>query len=288
STKAGEESGAQAAGAARSASRRNISPRAARLAQELGLDVSLLTGTGPEGRVVEADVERARAARAERPEPPSRMRRIIAERLTESYRTAPHFFTTQSVDMTELEALRAELKGAGLKYSLNDFILKAVALALIEHPPVNGAAGKSSAGHVHLGMAVALEDGLVAPVIREAERLTLDQVHSAAEELAAKARAGKLTPDEMSGSTFTVSNLGMLDVENFTAIINPGESAILAISSVRQQPAVFGGQIAIRRLMKITLSADHRSIDGAVAAGFINSVRAKLQDGELWRSAAGR
>lgn len=282
--KASSEPGpaATAAGGA-TAERRAVSPRAARLAREAGIDVSQIAGSGPGGRVVESDVERAIA---ERPETLSGIRQVIARRVSESYRTAPHFFTTQSVDMTELEGLRAQLKTKGRTFSVNDFVLRAVVLALMEHPLVNSATDGVHLrrhSHVDLGLAVATGHGLVVPVIRQAELLSLDQTRDAAAELTERARAGKLLPDEMTGSTFTVSNMGMLDVENFTAIINPGEGAILAVSSVRKEPAVLNDQVAIRSKMKITLSADHRLIDGADAVQFVNAVRDKLEEIELWR-----
>ena len=174
------------------------------------------------------------SAIAERPKPMTRMRQIIAPRLTESFTTTPHFFVTVAADVTELVNLRSELKAQGAPYTVTDFILKAVALSLDEFPVVNSTSdGKSVRWHskIHLGLAVELEQGLVVPVIRDANELTLAEMHDARQELTAKARAGKLTPEEMAGSTFTISNLGMMDVENFTAIINPGESAILAVSS---------------------------------------------------------
>jgi pyruvate dehydrogenase E2 component (dihydrolipoamide acetyltransferase) len=137
--------------------------------------------------------------------------------------------------------------------------------------------------HVHLGLAVSLEQGLVVPVVRNADELTLAELNARSKELAEKARNGKLGPDDMTGGTFTISNMGMLDVENFTAIINPGESAILAVSSTLQKPVVRDGQVVVRSILKMTLSADHRLIDGAMAARFINAVKQKLEDIELWK-----
>src|SRR5208337_4671624 len=160
----------------------------------------------------------------------------------------------------------SDLERQGGSYTVTDFIVKAVALSLVEFPIVNSATdGKNVRWHskVHLGLAVNLEQGLVVPVIRDADELSLAELHRRASELVAKARAGKLTPDEMSGSTFTISNMGMLDIENFTAIINPGESAILAVSSTLKQPVVKDDQIVVRDIMKMTLSSDHRIIDGA-------------------------
>jgi pyruvate dehydrogenase E2 component (dihydrolipoamide acetyltransferase) len=306
-----------------------ISPRAARLAKESGIDPAPISGTGPQGRVVEADVKAYLTAKgydrlritpaakglavkegidvlslqgtgeggrltvtdveraiAEKPKPMSKMRQIIAQRLTHSYTTQPHFFLTVAVDMTDLLAFRAELKAKGAAYTVTDFILEAVTLALTEFPTVNSTTdGKTVRWHskVQLGLAVALEQGLVVPVIRHADDLTLAEIHERATELTAKARAGKLTPDEMTGSTFTISNMGMLDVENFTAIINPGEGAILAVSSTLKTPVVKDDKIAIRSIMKMTLSSDHRLIDGALAARFVNAIKQKLEEISLWR-----
>jgi pyruvate dehydrogenase E2 component (dihydrolipoamide acetyltransferase) len=309
-----------------------ISPRAARLARESGIDPRPIRGTGPEGRIVErdvrayleakgydrlritptarklatsekidvlalpvcgdaprirrADVERAIA---ERPKPMSRMRQVIAARVAQSAATAPHFFVTVSVDLTELSALREELKAKGRAYTVTDFILKAAALALVEFPDVNSTTDGKNVwwrSKVHLGLVVSLEQGLGVPVIRNAGDLTLEQIHHRAAELTEKARAGKLTPEEMSGSTFTVSNMGMLDVENFTAIINPEESAILAVSSAMKQPVVKNDQVVIRSMMKMTLSCDHRIIDGALAARFINAIKRRLEETSLWKRLA--
>jgi pyruvate dehydrogenase E2 component (dihydrolipoamide acetyltransferase) len=266
--------------------RLRITAAARNLAAKEKLDVLTLKGTGDSGRITLEDVRRAVA---EKPRPMTRMRQVIAERLSQSFRTAPHFFVTVSVDMTELLKLRSSLKADGRDYSVNDFILKAVALALVENPAVNSTTDGRNVwwhGKVNLGMAVALDQGLVVPVIRDAEDLSLDEIHEQATELSSKARAGKLTMEEMAGSTFTISNMGMMDVENFTAIINPGESAILAVSSTRAQPVVVDGQIAVRNLMKITLSSDHRLVDGAMAARFANAVKKRLEDMELWKRLA--
>jgi len=260
-----------------------IAPAAKRLAAKENIDIlSLSAEIGP-GRITVALIERAIA---EKPQPMSRMRQVIAARLTESFNTTPHFYVTVAVDMTELVNFRSELNAQGVSYTLTDFILKAVALSLVEFPIVNSSTdGKNVRWHskVHLGLAVNFEQGLVVPVIRDADALSLAELHDRASELVAKARAGKLTPDEMGGSTFTISNMGMLDIENFTAIINPGESAILAVSSTLKQPAVKDGQIVVRDIMKMTLSSDHRIIDGAAAARFANAIKQKLEEISLWK-----
>jgi pyruvate dehydrogenase E2 component (dihydrolipoamide acetyltransferase) len=272
--------------AARGYDRLRITPTARKLAAREKLDILSLEGHGSSGRITVADVQRAIA---ERPKPMSRMRQVIAERLTQSFASAPHFFVTVSVDMTDLEAFRSELKAQGTAYSITDFILKAVALALRQFPTVNSTTdGKNIRWHskVHLGLAVSVEQGLVVPVIRNADEMTLGEIHASAKELTAKARAGKLTPAEMTGSTFTVSNMGMLDVENFTAIINPGESAILAVSSVQKRPVVREDRVTIRSVMKMTLSSDHRLIDGVLAAQFVNAVKSRLEEIALWKGLA--
>jgi pyruvate dehydrogenase E2 component (dihydrolipoamide acetyltransferase) len=265
---------------------RRITPSARKLAARENIDILSLQSRGDSGRLTVADVE---TAMAERPKPMSRMRQMIAERLTRSFTTTPHFFVTVSVDMTDLVEFRTQLKTQGKSYTVTDFILKAAALALAEFPAVNSSTdGINVEWHsqVHLGLAVSLDEGLVVPVIRNAAELSLEDIHRQANELTAKARAGKLTPAEMSGSTFTISNMGMLDVENFTAIINPGEGAILAVSSVLKQPVVKDDQIAIRSVMKMTLSSDHRIIDGATAARFANAVKTRLEETTLWRRLA--
>jgi pyruvate dehydrogenase E2 component (dihydrolipoamide acetyltransferase) len=263
--------------------RLRITPTAKQLAAREGINLLSLEPKEDGSQISVADIE---GILAERPTPLTRMRQIIAQRLTESYTHAPHFFVTVSVDITDLEALRAERKAQGTSYTLTDFILKAAALALEQFPTVNGASDGESVrmrSKIHLGLAVALEQGLVVPVIREANRLTLAEIHAQAQELTAKARAGQLTPGEMAGSTFTISNLGMMDVENFTAIINPGESAILAVASGAKQPVVRDDQVVIRTMMKMTLSSDHRLIDGALAARFLNAIRESLEEKNLWQ-----
>jgi pyruvate dehydrogenase E2 component (dihydrolipoamide acetyltransferase) len=268
---------------ARGYARIRISPAAKQLAAREKLDVLNLAGTGDSGRIGLADVQRALA---ERPRPMSRMRQIIAQRLTQSVLTAPHFFVTVQVDMTGLLCFRARLKEQGAPYTVTDFLSQAVVLTLKDFPDVNSwTDGKTIRwnSHVHLGLAVSLEQGLVVPVIRNAEELSLAELNARSRELADKARNGKLTPDEMAGSTFTISNMGMLDVENFTAIINPGEAAILAVASTLAKPVAREGKVVVRSMMKMTLSSDHRLIDGALAARFLNAVKQKLEDLQLWK-----
>ncbi len=266
--------------------RLRITPAARALAASKNFDLLALEARGDSGRITVGDVGRAIA---ELPQPLPRMRQVIAERLTRNFRGTPHFFVTVSVDMSDLVEFRSELKAQGKSYTVTDFILKAVALALPEFPLVNSSTdGVNVTRHskVHLGLAVSLDEGLVVPVIRDAEELSLEEIHLRATELTEKARAGRLTPADMAGSTFTISNMGMLDVENFTAIINPGESAILAVSSVLKRPAIKGELIAVRWMMKMTLTSDHRLIDGAMAARFVNAVKQKLEEKTLWKRLA--
>ncbi len=261
-----------------------IAPAAKCLAQAQSVDLLTVRGSGEGGRILVGDVERAIRRR---PQPLPRMRQVIARRLVESKQTIPHFYVTVTADMTDLLRFRAELKARGAAFSVNDFILSAVVQALDEFPVVNSVSDGQSVtwrGDVDLGVAVSLDQGLVVPVIRAAQLLSLTELRDQARALTTKARDGKLTPDEMTGSSFTVSNMGMLDVDHFAAIINPGEAAILAVATAREMPAVVDGQVRVRSRMAMTLSADHRVIDGATAARFVNAIRNKLERVALWQS----
>ncbi|MCL1888001.1 MAG: 2-oxo acid dehydrogenase subunit E2 [Kiritimatiellaeota bacterium] len=260
-----------------------ITPAAKRMAQAEKIDILALAGSGDKGRIMTGDVERAKRCK---PAPLSRMRQVIARRLTESKQTIPHFYVTASADLTGLQRFRAELKARGVNFSVNDFVLQAVVLSLEEFPAMNSATDGQSVswrGDVALGVAVSLENGLVVPVIRRANLLGFAELRDQVRKISEKARAGKLAPDEMTGGSFTVSNMGMLNVDAFSAIINPGEAGILAVASARETPCVVNGEIRVRALMSMTLSADHRIIDGATAARFINAIRAKLEDPALWQ-----
>ena len=255
-----------------------ITPTAFNLAKKNEIHLLDITGSGESGRVTVADI---RAAISEKPREYNVMRKIISARLAESKRTIPHFYVTVSVDMTDLLAKRKEMKAEGLGVSVSVFIIKAVALALKEFPMLNAETDGLSIKHkssVNIGVAVSLEGGLVVPVVRSAEKKALDEIDAEVAELAEKARGNKLTPDEMRGGTFTISNMGMLGVENFAAIINPGETGILAVSSTIPMPVVIDGEIVVRNIMKITLSADHRAVDGADGAKFANAVKTKLEN----------
>lgn len=262
--------------------RLRITPAALELARREAVDVLEVTGTGTDGRITVEDI---RNAVAERPQPMSRMRQVIAERLTYSFTSTPHIFVTVSVDMTDLMDVRREAKARGAPYTVTDCIAWAVVRALTEFPMFNSVSDGRTVRRrtsVNLGLAVSLENGLVVPVVRRAQDLSFAELREASVALVNKARAGRLQPDEMTGGTFTISNMGMLDVENFTAIINPGESGILAVSSTLPRPWVRDGRIVVRQIMKMTVSADHRLIDGATAAAFINAIRKRLEDRNLW------
>jgi pyruvate dehydrogenase E2 component (dihydrolipoamide acetyltransferase) len=268
------------------------SPAARRIAKEKNIDLASLKGSGPEGGVVAEDVLRAGAAPAGSPAGPPRvketvqptaMRRILGERMSKSKQSAPHFYVGMDVDMTEVNRRRSagKEKGDKLVPSINDFILCAAARALRDFPSLNAAftaQGIQIFSDINLGMAVALEEGLVVPVIRNADRLSLQDMATQSKELAEKAQKKKLFPLDYEGGTFTVSNLGMLGVDSFVAIINPPQCAILAIGRVTPRAVPEGEEIAVRPMMTMTLSADHRIVDGAVAARYLQEVKRLLEN----------
>ncbi|MFV2064386.1 MAG: dihydrolipoamide acetyltransferase family protein [Chloroflexota bacterium] len=279
------------AGAYSTGRRLAISPRASRVAAELGVDPPSVTGSGPGGRIVERDIRAATkadaATRTEGGEPLSRIRQVIARRLTESATTIPHYTVTVAIDMTGLVDLRRDLKSQGSPITVTDFIHAATVQALVELPLVNSRTDGQTLWRreqVHLGVAVSIPDGLLVPVIRDAQTLSVAGLHDRIATLVEAARSGSLGPDELSGSTFTVSNMGMYGVEQFSAIINPDESGILAVSSIRPEPAVIGDGIAIRQMMRATLSADHRLVDGELGARFLNAIRSRLEDAGTFRT----
>ncbi len=288
------------------------SPLARSLARRAGIDLGSLAGSGPGGRIVRADVEsaiaqpgaarlangqrassgappapagasRATAGEDDEVVPLSTMRRLTAERLTESAK-APHFSLTTVVEVDALLRLRAELnaslpEGAG-KVTVTDLLVKACAAVLRVHPEVNASwATDAIVRHrrVHVGVAVAVPDGLVVPVIRDADRATLGEIARQARDLAERARSRRLSPDELGGGTFTISNLGMLGIDEFTAIINPPQVAILAVGAAGPQPVVRDGEVVVRTTMKLTLSVDHRVLDGATGAQFLADLRVLLE-----------
>ncbi|SNS66011.1 pyruvate dehydrogenase E2 component (dihydrolipoamide acetyltransferase) [Actinomadura meyerae] len=302
------------------ATRPPSSPLARRLARDHGIDLATLSGSGPGGRIVRADIEAAiraggtaAAPAAEAPAAPApaapapsapsapaaaqagpadedveavplnRFRKVAAKRLTESKRNAPHFYLNREVDAEALLAFRKTLNEAlaPAKVSVNDLIVKAVATALREHPAVNVSYTEENLlfhKRIHVGIAVAVEDGLVVPVVKDADRKSVSQIGAESRELAGKARDGKLTLNEMSGGTFSVSNLGMFGVDSFSAVINPPEAAILAVGAVRDEPVVRDGEVVPGKRMAVTLSVDHRATDGATAARFLARLAELLQN----------
>jgi pyruvate dehydrogenase E2 component (dihydrolipoamide acetyltransferase) len=280
----------RAVGAAASAGEEVLAtPMAKRLAREHGIDLREVRGTGPGGRVQESDVlaylEQRRQAPAAPEAPPAArtvpfagMRRAIAERMTESLRTTAQVTITTEADVTGLVEFVDRLNGQ-LDISYTAVIVKAVAAALRRHPLLNSTlVGEEIRllDEINIGVGVALEDGLIVPVVRNADRLTLGQIDRELKRLTAAARAGTLTVDEVTGSTFTISNLGMFGVDAFTPIINPPEAAILGVGRVVEKPAVYRGQLTIRCLMTLSLTFDHRIVDGAPAAAFLQTLAGML------------
>ena len=272
--------------------RQRSSPLARRLASEKGVQLGAIQGTGPGGRIVKRDIENARAkggagrsAAAERLAtegdfkdiPLTQIRKTIARRLAESNGPVPTFFLTAEFDATRAAGMRSQLAEMGDQYkaSFNDIVIKAVALALAEHPEVNAHWLNDKIrqfNRIHVAMAVAVEDGLITPVLFDADRLSLWEISGKARDLAKRARERKLMPEEYTGSTFSVSNLGMFGIDQFTAIINPPEAGILAIGGVEEKPVVVDGALKVRQRMRVTMSCDHRVIDGATGAKFLQTV----------------
>ena len=268
--------------------RRRSSPLARKMALEMGVNIDSIQGSGPQGRIVAVDIRnfsggpsaRAAADRAPRPSQTielSAMRRTIAKRLAESTGPIPHFYLTVDYDVTNLLSLRQQLADIhNTRISLNDLIVRAVALALRDHPNVNASWGEQAItqhGDIHIGVAVSTPEGLITPVIRNADQRSVEEIASEVRSLAEKAKNRKLRPEEYQGSTFTISNLGAWGIEEFTAIINPPNSAILAIGAASAQPVVIDRQVVVRDRMKITMSCDHRVIDGAAGAEFLKTLR---------------
>jgi pyruvate dehydrogenase E2 component (dihydrolipoamide acetyltransferase) len=276
------------------------SPLARRIAADRGIDLALLHGTGPEGRVVLRDLESAGAvattpAGAPRPVaradggpayndvPLTQIRKTIARRLVQSIGPVPTFYLTTDVDMERAWDAREALKGLGEgpKVSFNDIIIKSVAAALRQHPSCNAWWQEDHIRYwneVHVSVAVAVEEGLITPVIRHADLKTLREIAAETQDLATRARERRLKPEEYTGGTFSVSNLGMFDIHEFTAIINPPEAGILAVGRIVQTPVADQGQIMLRRRMRLTMSCDHRVIDGATGARFLQTLKAMLEN----------
>ena len=289
------------------------SPLARRIAAERGVDLVGVTGSGPEGRVVARDLETAAAAAPARsaaaspatapsvtsppprfppargaPAPPytdiplSQIRKTIARRLVQSIGPVPTFYLTSEVDMERVsEAREAMLAGQEAKVSFNDIVIKAVAMALRQHPACNAWWQDDHIRYwneVHVSMAVAVEEGLITPVIRHADQKTLREIAGESRDLAGRARERRLKPEEYTGGTFSVSNLGMLDIDEFTAIINPPEAGILAVGRIAEKPVAHEGTVALRRRMRLTMSCDHRVIDGATGAQFLKTLKGMLEN----------
>ena len=289
-----EEAPPRPAKAARADGRVRASPVARKLAEQKGLDLAQVQGTGPDGRIVRRDVEAAAerpAAGAPTPAPAatevvgmSRMRQTIARRMSQSKREAPHYYITMEIDMTEAQRARGQLKEVfqeEYRISVNDLIVKATAMALARHPMFNswfveGEIRRHEA--INVCVAIALEDGLIAPAILDCGGKSLAQIAEASRSLAERAKSGSLKPDEYSGGTFTVSNLGMFGVETLIAIIQPPQSAILGVGAVREVPVAREGVVAIAERMQVALSADHRVTDGAQGAQFLNEIRRLLEN----------
>jgi pyruvate dehydrogenase E2 component (dihydrolipoamide acetyltransferase) len=287
------ESAPLSAGVSRTAGRVLSSPLVRRLARERSIDLRTVEGTGPHGRVVKRDIDsyagEATSAFIDERLPPrvvkaSSMRRTIARRLTESTQTTPHYYLTIDVDIAPLadarKAMNAELEAAGKKVSLNDLIIKAAAVALRRVPEVNASwMGKEIHYHqvVDISIAVAVDEGLMTPVIRDADRKGVAQIAEEVRDLATRAKEKQLQLEEMTNGTFSISNLGMFGIEEFTAVINPPEGAILAVGTIREEPVVEDGTIVPGRRMRFTMSCDHRVIDGATGAKFMAALKRVLE-----------
>jgi pyruvate dehydrogenase E2 component (dihydrolipoamide acetyltransferase) len=286
-----------------------ISPIAARMAAEAGIDLKTLRGSGPGGRIVKSDVEAAKTQKpatpgrklpplsalrtaqpgavygpsAYRDEPLSEMRRTIARRLVTSLGPVPHFFLTSEIDMERAADMRRSINELypEAKVSINDLIIKVAAVTLIQHPQVNASFQDKTVRyyeHADIGVAVATENGLITPIVRAAELKSLVEIAVEVRELADRARARKLRPEEYTGATFSISNLGMFGIEEFTAVINPPEGAILAVGAMAPKPVARDNEILIRQTMRVTMSCDHRVIDGAVGAKFLQTFKQIMEN----------
>jgi pyruvate dehydrogenase E2 component (dihydrolipoamide acetyltransferase) len=287
------------------------SPLARRLAKQKGINLAAITGTGPKGRITKGDVEKtvkrgislgAGTAAVVTPAPRqmptgplpyhedefepvenSMMRKAIARRLTESKQQVPHFYLNVDVEMDRLMDLRAQLNEAAdgaFKLSVNDFVIKAVAKALVDVPAANASWTDASTlmhKHAHVSVAVAIEGGLITPVIRFAEQKGIVDISNEVKELAGRARAGELKPEEYSGGTFSISNLGMYGIQQFSAIVNPPEGAILAVGATQERPVVKNGELTVAKMMTLTLSCDHRVVDGAVGAEYLAALKKHIE-----------
>lgn len=285
-----------------------VSPLAARMAAESGIDLRSITGSGPGGRIIKRDVEgrMGQAAQAAKPEPSaaqlrivpraqpgqpstyhdepiSEMRRIIAKRLVTSIGPVPHFFLTTEIEMDRAAEMRAGIKefDPDLKISVNDIIIKVAAAALVQHPQVNASFQDKVVryyDHADIGVAVAIEEGLITPVVRAADQKSLSEIAAEVRELAGRAREKRLKPEEYTGASFSISNLGMFGIDEFTAVINPPEGAILAVGAMSAKPVIRNNEVVVRQMMRVTMSCDHRVIDGATGAKFLQTFKKILEN----------
>ena len=285
-----------------------VSPLAARMAAEKGIDLRSLRGSGPGGRIVKRDIEAAasesekagapsqrqlRAVDQIKPdtagaspyheEPMTEIRRTIARRLVTSLGPVPHFFLTTEIEMDRAVEMRSNINSLEpeIKISVNDIVIKIAAAALIKHPEINASFQDKAIRyyqHADIGVAVAIEDGLITPVVRAADQKSLSEIAGEVREMAERARARKLRPEEYTGASFSISNLGMFGIDEFTAVINPPEAAILAVGAVTPKPVVRDGEIVVRQMMRVTMSCDHRVIDGATGAKFLQTLKRILEN----------
>jgi pyruvate dehydrogenase E2 component (dihydrolipoamide acetyltransferase) len=306
---------AQAPAAKQQSDRLIVSPLAARMAAESGIDLRSINGTGPGGRIVKRDIEglighdsAAAPSTAEAPQrylravgggampkaaprqpsafhdqPISEMRRVIAKRLVTSLGPIPHFFLTVEIEMDRAAEMRASINALDpeLKISINDIVIKVAAAALMQHPQVNASFQDKAVRyyeHADIGVAVAIEDGLITPIVRAANQKTLGEIAAEVRDLAERARNRKLRPEEYLGATFSISNLGMFGIDEFTAVINPPEGAILAVGAMTSKPVVRDGDVVVRQMMHVTMSCDHRVIDGATGAKFLQTFKKILEN----------
>lgn len=299
------DNGRQPQAVASASGRLIVSPLAARMAAEAGLDLRSLQGSGPGGRIIKKDIEAAlrqpkaeaaaplrlvetprfeqAGASAYRDEPASEIRKVIAKRLVTSLGPIPHFFLTCDIEMDRAAEMRRGINALDpdLKISINDIIIKVTAAALRQHPEVNASFQEKIVRyyeHADIGVAVAIEDGLITPVVRAADQKSLSQIAAEVRELAERARSRRLKPEEYTGATFSISNLGMFGIDEFTAVINPPEGGILAIGAMTPKPVVRDNEIVIRQMMRVTMSCDHRIIDGATGAKFLQTFKKILEN----------
>ena len=265
------------------------SPLAKKLAEERGINLRLVKGTGTEGRIIKRDIDNFQGKSAISgvesfsDAPVSQMRKVIAQRLAESKFSAPHFYLTVQIDMDNAMAARKSINESisPAKISFNDLVVKAVAVSLKDNPKVNASWYGDFIrynDHVHIGVAVAVDEGLLVPVVRFADEKPLTQIGAEVKEFAQRAKDKKLQPEDWEGNTFTISNLGMFGIDEFTAIVNPPDSCILAVGGIQQTPVVKSGQVVPGNVMKVTLSCDHRVVDGAVGSAFLNSFKNYLEN----------